>query len=130
MKQPKFKKGDQVVMHSCPEAEKPENKGIIFTCEKDNLIYKNAPGELAFLEGYGSINARYLVIVYSDRKRENSPFEMRELEVRDSKVTEVVSELSRRGIMFIQTKSKDEGYQMIYFKAASEVMSYIIYEIL
>ena len=130
MKEPKFKKGDQVVIHSCAKAELPQNKGFIFTCIRDSMLFNQSTGEIAFLEGLGSIDIKYLAIVYPERKRENSPFEMRELEVRDSKVTEVVSELSRRGIMFIQTKSKDEGYQMIYFKAASEVMSYITYEIL
>lgn len=124
MKEPKFKKGDQVVMHSCREADMPENKGVIFTCKN------NDTGTVVLLEGFGVIEVKFLAIVFPEKIRETTTFEMQNLEVKDYKVPKVIAELGRRGIMFIQTKSKDEGYQMIYFKAASEVMSYIIHEIL
>ena len=132
MKEPKFKKGDQVVLHSCKKAEDPQYKGIIFTCRMDSQIYKSEFNETeqVSVEGVGYVDVENLAVVFPDKKREISTFELLKLEVKNSKVSKVIAELSRRGIMFIQTKSEDEGYQMIYFKASGEVHTYIMYEIL
>ena len=130
MKEPKFKTGDQVVMHSCPDAEKPENKGIIFTCKKDGYIFGDGSGELVTLNGFGSINANFLVSVYPDKIRKPETYQLQKIEVKEVDVSEVIAELSRRGIMFIQTKSDDSGFQTIYFKADNEVAIHIMYEIL
>lgn len=130
MNEPKFRKGDQVVLHSCKKAEDPDYKGIIFTCRLDSQIYDSEANETVSVEGVGYINVDNLAIVYPNKQRELSTFELQKVEVKDNKVSKVIAELSRRGIMFIQTKSEDEGYQMIYFKGPHEVFSYISYEIL
>ena len=124
MNKPKFKEGDQVVMHSCKKAEDPHYKGIIYTCKYDSLR------GMVHIEGVGSMNVDNLAIVYPNKVKEPSTFEMQHIEVKDDKVPKVLAELSSRGIMFIQTKSEDKGYQIIYFKAPHEVFSYISYEIL
>ncbi|MEC7784580.1 MAG: hypothetical protein VYB38_14285 [Bacteroidota bacterium] len=124
MNEPKFKEGDQVVMHSCEKAEDPNYKGIIYTCKYDSY------NGMVHVEGVGSMNVKHLAIVYPNKVKEPSTFEMQQVEVKDDQVPKVIAELSRRGIMFIQTKSEDEGYQIIYFKAPHEVFTYIYYEIL
>ncbi|RXG32025.1 hypothetical protein [Leeuwenhoekiella marinoflava] len=129
MNEPKFKKGDQVVMHSCIEANNPKNYGRIFTCSADSK--KQLGNEVVFLELYsGYFSVKHLARVKPEIENERGVFELQNLEVKTDKVSLVISELSRRGIMFIQTKSEDEGYQMIYFKAPHEVFIYISYEIL
>lgn len=55
-----FKTGDQVVMHSCHEADLPQYKGKIWTCRSDSYIAK-CGDEVVFLDGFsGYFMADYL----------------------------------------------------------------------
>lgn len=58
-----FKKGDNVVMHSCGEANFPENKGVIWLCLTDSFLSRG-DSELIFLENFsGSFLTKYLQII-------------------------------------------------------------------
>jgi hypothetical protein len=58
-----FKKGDNVVMHSCYEATFPEYNGKIWTCQTDSFKSKSG-SDVVFLEGFsGSFSSKYLQIV-------------------------------------------------------------------
>ncbi|MVW93672.1 hypothetical protein FCL53_17050 [Elizabethkingia meningoseptica] len=65
MSNPKFKKGDQVVMHSCYESELEEYKGKVWTIKSDSYMTKWGE-ECVFLEGFfGCFDCKYLTIVKS-----------------------------------------------------------------
>ncbi|MCT3835911.1 hypothetical protein HZQ12_17660 [Elizabethkingia anophelis] len=67
MREPKFKKGDQVVMHSCYESELEEYKGKIWTIREDSYIDKSGQ-ECVFLEGFsGCFLCEYLTTVKSTK---------------------------------------------------------------
>lgn len=56
-----FKKGDFVVMHSCGEANFPQNKGVVWECETDSFISSGC--EKVFLKGFsGSFSTKYLTL--------------------------------------------------------------------
>lgn len=60
-----LKKGDKVVMHTCIEANGPNNYGKIWVCKTDEEIRYEGQGvleqRLVFLEGYsGSFKTKYL----------------------------------------------------------------------
>ena len=60
-----LKKGDKVVMHSCYEANLPEYKGKVWTCQTDSYLDKSNE-ELIFLEGFsGCFFVKYLQQVIS-----------------------------------------------------------------
>ncbi len=66
MAKKKFKKGDRVVIHTCGEANFPQYKGKVWTCESDSFKRESPikQPELVFLEGFsGSFNCKYLQIV-------------------------------------------------------------------
>jgi hypothetical protein len=48
----KLKKGDKVVMHSCNEADIPENRGKIWTCKDDEFYIGLGAYRYVHLEGY------------------------------------------------------------------------------
>ncbi|MEK8212524.1 hypothetical protein [Paenibacillus sp. FSL L8-0463] len=52
----KLKQGDRVVMHSCIEAEDPNNYGKVWTCRTDQFTRGKGmtAQDSVFLEGYGS----------------------------------------------------------------------------
>jgi hypothetical protein len=55
-----LKKGDNVVMHNCIEADDPENKNKIFTCQTSSFLDRGKE-EVVFLEGYsGYFSTRFL----------------------------------------------------------------------
>jgi hypothetical protein len=63
MKQ-KLKKGNHVVMHTCEEANFPENYGKVWTCISDQFIEGVNEFNLVFLEGYpNSFQVEYLQLV-------------------------------------------------------------------
>lgn len=56
----KLKIRDKVVMHSCGEAEFPQYKDKIWTCQTDSFI-NSAKQEVVFLEGFsGYFLTKYL----------------------------------------------------------------------
>jgi hypothetical protein len=61
--EPKFSKGDTVVMHTCHESTLPQYKGKVWTCITDSYL-DAAKQEVVFLEGFsGWFSAGYLTIV-------------------------------------------------------------------
>ena len=58
-----LKKGQQVVMHTCMEAEHPIYNGKIWTCKTDSYVDKSN-NEVVFLEGFiGSFSCKFLQVV-------------------------------------------------------------------
>ena len=130
MVSPKLKKGDQVVMHNCAEADIEKNKGRIWTCAKDSFEMKNRI-ECVFLEGYsGSFSTKFLAIVNLDKTPDESVYEMQSLAIPQDKLNQVIEELSKRGIMHLTQKSDQDPYYNIYYKADRRVTSFLIYDVL
>ena len=66
----KLKKGDNVVMHSCGEADFPKYKGKLWVCECDSFM-SSSGSEVVFLEGFsGYFMCKYLQMV-NNKKRIN-----------------------------------------------------------
>ena len=60
-----LKKGVTVVMHSCGEANFPEYKGKVWTCQTDSFL-ASSNQEVVFLEGYsGYFFTKYLQLIVS-----------------------------------------------------------------
>ncbi|MFJ6415041.1 hypothetical protein ACIQLG_19870 [Terribacillus saccharophilus] len=56
-----LKKGDLVVMHTCMEAEDPDNAGKLWVCRTDEANVKWTTPNVVWLEGYaGAFSVEYL----------------------------------------------------------------------
>ncbi|AYB39696.1 hypothetical protein [Brevibacillus laterosporus] len=66
-----LKKGDLVVMHTCIEAQNPNNYGKIWTCKTDAFRSKGHDYCSIFLEGFsGSFSTEFLQKVNLELREE------------------------------------------------------------
>ncbi|MGG3871647.1 hypothetical protein [Brevibacillus laterosporus] len=70
-KQPMLKKDDQVVMHTCIEAQNPNNYGRIWTCRTDEFTAKSGT-QVVFLKGFSGYFSKEFLQKVNLELREDS----------------------------------------------------------